>query len=137
MHPPSPSLLFCVWVSVVLAQIPVAPAPSLHASPQDQGLFYVLLFGAGGTILMIVNGVLYCISFFRRTPPIESEFATKAEMEKLAAQLRAEMKADRETQQQTATIIFQKLDTLNSSVSKGFQDIQRDLGKLEGRSGHA
>ena len=87
----------------------------------SQAVTIVIVLVVVGFIVNLIGVAVAVLAVAKRKPSIESEFATKAELN----QLRSEMKQDMGT-------MFGKVDTLTSSINHSTNSILRDLGKLEG-----
>jgi len=78
----------------------------------------------GGVLIVLAAGAAKLVAFFqllwpRRNPPIEVEFATKAEVKSMIAAVVQGLKADQDK-------IEDKLSDVQSTMYKGFQDLRHD-----------
>ncbi len=87
-----------------------------------QAVTIVIVLWTVITIVGVVIGTIALIVSMRRKPAIESEFATKAELNALRAELSAHTSA-----------IFAKIESMNVSMNSEFSGLNRSLGKLEGQ----
>lgn len=121
---------------MVFAQaVAASSSTDLNSAGTKEALFLAALLGAFYFLLQIFNAVLKSIEFFRRKPKLEEEFATKKDLQHHDAEL---MKLARDIKEaearwnQSTGALFAKIDNLTSSVNESFNQMFRDVGKLEG-----
>lgn len=95
--------------------------PASHIVP-EQAVTIVTVIWTLSAIAAALAGLAFLVLALRRRPPIEAEFATKAELGALRTEILA-----------TSTSIFSKLEAMTSGMNAEFSSLNRSLGKLEGQ----
>jgi hypothetical protein len=125
---------------MLLAQL----APLHDAAPSSEAVFFYLFGGCVLFCLTVVVMVGTIMNWGRRKPAIEAEFPTKAEMHQQMEQLRKEVRlSDTRNEELFKSVFFDlkaisnkfhsEISVLTNTVNQGFTEIQRALGRLEGR----
>jgi hypothetical protein len=124
-------LLATIFTGAALAGVTRAAYPSL---PGPAPLFILGQAGAGvnpmdvlivgGAITVLLGMVMTGVKFFRmiwptRTPAIEVEFATKAEVKAMIAAVITDLKEDQDR-------IEDKLTDVEKQMHRGFEELRRD-----------
>jgi ABC-type transporter Mla subunit MlaD len=136
---------------MLFAQVSSIPV-TISTADLDQAISLFKVLGSLILILGVFVLVLKVVDFFRSKPPLYREYATKAELgqlkeatkaefEQLSESTRAEFDRQRVDLALATTrlneahgAIFAKLDDLSKSVNESFNQMFKDVGKLEGRN---
>jgi hypothetical protein len=98
----------------------------------EQAVTIVIVLGTFLFLLNIACAILIIVSFSRRKPAIEAEFATKKEMAAGFARVDAEIVRFDKRNEELARQIFSKLDDIVKSFDHGMREVHRAIGRLEG-----
>ncbi len=102
-------------------------------SPQTAAI--ILLAGLS-FLLNIGTGIVSIVTAFRRRPPIDQElinYVRHPDLLAAKAELSAEIREHREHTTKTFQEAFAALRTQSAATEKTFQDLQRMIGRIEGR----
>jgi type II secretory pathway component PulM len=104
----------------------------LAATQPNEAIFFYLFIGACSFILLTAVAIVTIWALTRRSPSIDSEFATKKELHAEVARLGAGInELDKRNESRSANTDG-KLELLKTSVDNGMREVHRALGRLEG-----
>ena len=105
---------------------------NIHPDP----LFFFAFLGCVIFLLGIAKIIIDIIQSLRRKPPIETEFATKAELAKLESEvrsMRSEMRANNDHINFNDEKLRLEIKEDIKGVHKRIDDVLRAVGRLEGK----
>jgi len=108
-----------------------ASAPLVNTS-STEALFFYMFAGAVAFLLMNTVAVLTIVSFAKRKPSIEEQFATKEEMKEGFGRVDEEIARLNARNEALAQQIFAEIKAGNVSMNHEFSSLNRSIGKLEG-----
>lgn len=104
----------------------------LESINPGQAVMIVIVFGCILFFLNVGVAVAALITFAKRRPAIDAEFATKKEVAAGFARVDADIKHLDDRNEEIAKQIFSELKSINSSVNHELNEMNRAIGKLEG-----
>ena len=121
-------IFFAQISNLVLAAIPSVAAANLENGwSQEQLQAVVIMFALGGLVVLLsaINATLQIIRHFRPSPAHHQQYATKAELRSLKEDVQDEFRGLKQSNDSNFKEMFETL-----------RNVERSLGRLEGKSTH-
>ncbi|HPA21464.1 MAG TPA: hypothetical protein PLU30_27230 [Verrucomicrobiae bacterium] len=112
--------------------LPLTIAAQVALDIPPDGLMSAIWLAGFAVIVSIGAGLATIWDKFRRKPPVDETFATKAEVRSMEERLTVAISETRADNKKMEDAVFHRINEVDKTLATGMRDVARSVGQLEG-----